>query len=154
MATFSQVLRYGIIGVGSNIMLYGCYLVLTWIGVGHKLAMTLLYATGVLQTFFFNKRWTFQYGGSGKKAFQRYLLAYGAGYCLNFAVLYVLVDRMSFRHEIVQGAMIVCLAALLFLLQRQWVFPAATGPLMQATGLDRSPSDAANNVDRLRGSRS
>jgi putative flippase GtrA len=60
-------------------------------------------------------------------ALGRYVTAYALGYLLNLAALFVLVDRLNFPHQIVQGVMILVVACFLFVLQRQWVFPARTG---------------------------
>ncbi|MFT3847201.1 MAG: GtrA family protein [Propionivibrio sp.] len=119
-----QLFRYGLVGLVSNGALYAAYLILTAAGLGAKLTMTLLYVAGVVQTFLFNKRWTFGHDGSHRAAFVRYCISYALGYLLNLLVLYVLVDRLGFRHQIVQGAMIVGLAIMLFLLQKYWVFRA------------------------------
>lgn len=89
---------------------------------GHKTSMTLLYVVGVLQTFLFNKRWTFSHDGAHRGPFIRYLLAYLFGYLFNLAVLLVLVDWMRWPHQFVQGVVIIILAAMLFLLQKYWVF--------------------------------
>ncbi|MDC6166121.1 GtrA family protein [Paucibacter sp. XJ19-41] len=128
MSTRRQLLRYGIVGLSSNALGYLLYLGLTALGLGPKLAMSLLYLVGVLQTFVFNRRWTFGHGGGHGPAFGRYLAAYGLGYLLNLAVLYLLVDRWGQPHAIVQAVMIFVLAGLLFVLQKFWVFrvPAST----------------------------
>ncbi len=117
-----QGLRFIIVGVASNLVLYLFYLTLTTLGLGYKTAMTLLYAVGVLQTFFFNKRWTFEHDGATHAALLRYIVAYAFGYLLNLLVLLVLVDRLGLPHQWVQGVMIITLAAMLFLLQRYWIF--------------------------------
>lgn len=119
-----QFLRYGVVGVASNALLYVGYLGLTWAGVGHKSAMTLLYAIGVLQTFAFNRGWTFRHEGCARGTLWRYVTAYTLGYLLNLVGLVLLVDWVSWPHQIVQGVMILVVACFLFLLQRQWVFPA------------------------------
>lgn len=132
--TIGQLIRYGIVGVASNAVGYLLYLGITAAGMEHKLAMTLLYAMGVAQTFIFNKRWSFGHGGAHGPAFLRYCLAYSIGYLLNLAALFVLVDKLGYPHQIVQGAMILTLAVMLFLLQKFWVFrslpslPAQSGP--------------------------
>ena len=118
----TQAFRYGIVGLVSNLVLYLFYLGLTWAGMGHKLAMTLLFALGVLQTFFFNKRWSFEHDGATHTALSRYVAAYACGYLLNLLALMVLVDRLGLPHQWVQGAMIIIVAGMLFLLQRYWVF--------------------------------
>jgi len=117
-----QSLRFIIVGLTSNLILYLLYLALTTVGLGHKTAMTMLYLTGTLQTFMFNKRWTFSHQGHIRKSLLRYLAAYGVGYILNFALLYILVDRLGWPHALVQGLAVMIVAALLFLIQKYWVF--------------------------------
>lgn len=127
-----QFTRYAVVGLGSNGVLYVTYLVLTTCDFNSKLAMTLIYAIGVLQTFFFNKRWSFRHDGKRGPAFVRYCFSYAFGYIVNLLVLIVLVDHLGYPHQIVQGAMVLSLAVMLFLLQKFWVFrvdaPAATTP--------------------------
>lgn len=118
----SQFLRYAVVGLASNAVLYLAYLSLTQIGIGSKLAMTLLYVVGVAQTFIFNKRWTFKHQGAQTRTFVRYCIAYGIGYLFNLLSLFVLVDRLGYPHRIVQGLLIFATAVLLFLLQKFWVF--------------------------------
>ena len=117
-----QFLRYAVVGLISNLLLYLAYLLITQRGVGYKTTMTLLYAVGVSLTFVFNKNWTFSYQGHVTKAFIAYVLIYALGYVLNLVVLYVLVDEFGFRHQWIQGFMIVILAVLLFTLQKYIVF--------------------------------
>lgn len=123
-STFIQLLRYGIIGVLSNAVGYLLYLAITAAGLEHKLTMTLLYVIGVAQTFIFNKRWTFRHNGMYRPVLIRYCISYAFGYAVNLLALYMLVDCLGYPHQIVQGMMIVALAAMLFLLQKFWVFSA------------------------------
>jgi len=122
MNTLSQFIRYALVGLASNVLLYLLYLLITGLGLGHKLAMTLLYGLGVLWTFLFNRNWSFQHGGEAASALRRYVFAYLAGYLLNWLVLYSLVDQLGWPHQFVQGFMILLLAIGLFLAQKFWVF--------------------------------
>jgi len=126
--TRGQFVRYSLVGLTSNLLLYLAFLGLTAAGMEHKIAMTLLYAVGVAQTFIFNKRWSFRHGGMHGPAFMRYCISYGLGYAVNLLALLVLVDRMGYPHEIVQGVMVLSLAVMLFLLQKFWVFRQAALP--------------------------
>lgn len=118
----SQFLRYGVVGIFSNGLLYLGYLALTAATVNPKLAMTLIYALGVTQTFILNKHWSFRYGGVREPMFARYCISYGLGYLLNFLALFVLVDLLGFQHQVVQGALILLIAIIIFLLLKFWVF--------------------------------
>lgn len=117
-----QFLRYTVVGITSNLVLYVIYLLATSFGVGHKTAMTLLYGVGILQTFLLNRRWTFNHQGYVPSALTRYIAIYALGYLVNFAGLYLFVDELGFPHQVIQGLLILIVAVLLFMLQRIWVF--------------------------------
>ncbi|RZW20488.1 MAG: GtrA family protein [Desulfobulbaceae bacterium] len=117
-----QLLRYVMVGIGSNAILYLAYLLLTGLGLGHKTAMTLLYMVGIFQTFLLNRSWTFAHQGHVRSAFIRYIIIYLLGYLVNFSGLYVFVDVIGFSHQLIQGVMVILVAVLLFVLQKLWVF--------------------------------
>ncbi len=118
----SQILRFGIVGVSSNIVIYALYLLLTSFGVGHISAMTLLFVLGVIQTFILNKQWTFTHQDIFQTSFLKYVAVYSFAYLLNLFALLVLVDKFGYPHQAVQGATILCLAIMLFFLLKYWVF--------------------------------
>jgi putative flippase GtrA len=118
----TQFTRFVVVGVLSNLVLYIFYLLFSTLGMGHKLAMTIMYVIGVAQTFVFNRNWTFAHRGSPGPALLRYLISYALGYFLNLFVLWWLVDRLGYPHELVQAAMIILLAVAFFLTQRYWIF--------------------------------
>lgn len=130
-----QSLRFIIVGLTSNLVLYLLYLVLTALGVGHKTAMTLLYLMGTLQTFIFNKRCAFSHCGNIQKSMLRYFAAYGTCYILNLALLYTFVDGLGWSHALVQGLAILVVAMLLFLVQKYWVFRRDNDQLIQVGGI-------------------
>ena len=117
-----QFFRYAVVGLSSNALLYSAYLLLTSLGIGHKTAMTVLYAVGILSTFHLNRRWTFDHKGYSPSAFVRYLSIYILGYVVSFLGLFIFVDLLEFRHQMIQAVLIILVAALLFVLQRFWVF--------------------------------
>ncbi len=61
-----QFIRYAVVGLISNVSLYLVYLALTSAGMGHKIAMTLLYVVGVSLTFLLNRNWSFRQNGPRK----------------------------------------------------------------------------------------
>jgi len=123
---FGQLVRYSIVGIASNLAGYFIYLGLTRIGVGPKLAMSLLYGIGVAQTFFFNKAWSFKFSGPQTPALIKYSTLYVAGYFINFLAFAFFVDRLQCPHQIVMGVLTVFMAFFFFLGQKFWVFPTNT----------------------------
>jgi len=120
--TLTQLLRFGIVGVASNALGFCWYLLLTWLTVGPKTAMSVLFLIGTLQTFVFNKRWSFQHEGPNRDTLLRYLCTYGLGYLVNLLLLMLLVDYARYPHIPVQAGLIVLVAMLMFVLQKFWVF--------------------------------
>ncbi len=117
-----RLMRYAVVGLASNLFLYGLYLLLVTFGADPKVAMTGTFALGVLQTFWANKAWTFGFAGASAPAFVKYMLLYVAGYALNLSLLLVFVDYYGFPHAAVQAAAIVLVAAGIYVGQRRWVF--------------------------------
>lgn len=120
--TFRQLVRYGTVGVISNGIGFLLYILLTRLGIGPKSAMSLLYVVGVLQTFYFNSRWSFQFAGASTHAFARYCVSYCAGYLLNYLGLWLCVDYYRLPDAPIEALLIVTVAGMLFLLQKFWVF--------------------------------
>lgn len=119
-----QFSRYAVVGLISNFAGYLLYLLLTYAGMGPKSAMTFLYMVGVVQSFYFNRGWSFGHRGGTSGAFARYGLAYALGYLLNFGLLWLGVDRLQLPHQAVQVVAIFTVAVFLFLMHRYWVFPS------------------------------
>lgn len=122
MKARTQFIRYVVVGLVSNAVIYLVYILLTRLGMGPKLAMSLLYAMGVLQTFVFNRKWSFQFGGAATPALVRYALLYAAGYAIQFLALMLLVDYAGLPHQWVMGALVLTMAVFLFVGQKVWVF--------------------------------
>ena len=120
--TITQFSRYAIVGVASNAVGYFLYLGLTYFGLGPKVAMTLLYVVGVLQTFVFNKKWSFRFDGAVAPAIARYAMVYAAGYVINMLVITLLVDQANLPHQWVMAGLVVFMALFFFAGQKFWVF--------------------------------
>jgi putative flippase GtrA len=124
----SPLLRYAIVGVTSNAILYVLYLLLTVLGVTPEIAMSLLFTLGIAQTFAFNRNWSFAYQGSPSRSFFRYAIVYLLAYVVNLSALEALVIRYGYPHQAVQAIMIILLAVSIFVAQRYWVFRNPRAP--------------------------
>ena len=122
MSNLAQILRYGIVGLASNALGYVLYIGFTALGIAPKLAMSLLYMVGVLQTFVFNKSWTFRYAGQGSSAFRRHVLLYAVGYGVQLLLMAIAVDTMRWPHQWVMAGLVLLMAIFFFLGQKFWVF--------------------------------
>lgn len=121
-STLGQLIRYGIVGVLSNILAYLIYLGITASGIEPKLAMSFVYLLGIIQTFFLNKTWSFHFDGSTAPALIRYIVIYLLGYLINIFALFLLVDKLGFPHQWVMGGLILFMALFFFVGQKYWAF--------------------------------
>lgn len=118
----TQFLRFAVVGIASNAFLYALYLWLTSFLMTPIIAMTTLYALGLVQTYVFNRRWSFSYKLESKVVFIRYCSVYIGGYIATLATFHVFVDVLKFNHQWIQGVMIIVVAILTFVLHKFWVF--------------------------------
>jgi putative flippase GtrA len=118
----SQLLRYGLVGVASNAVAFGIYVVITSFGAAPTVAMTLVYVTAAVIGFVGNRTLTFAHQGSIWGAGARYVVAHGLGYLINLSILVVLVDRLGYSHVWVQAFAIVVVAGYLFVAFKFFVF--------------------------------
>jgi len=131
MQARTQFIRYVVVGLASNAVIYLVYILLTRLGIGPKLAMSLLYGLGVLQTFVFNRKWSFQFGGAATPALIRYATLYALGYVINFVVILLLVDQQGLPHQWVMGVLVLFMAAFFFVGQKFWVFYVPPKPISE-----------------------
>lgn len=124
-STLLQLARYGIVGFFTNTVGYLLYFFATTEGLEPKLAMTVVYVTGVLVNFLGNRWFTFFDKSSIARVGVRYLYIQMIGYLLNLAVLGLFVDVLKFPHEFVQAAAIFVVALFLFLASKYYVFSSS-----------------------------
>jgi len=115
--------RYGIVGVLSNLIGYLIYLGVTAAGLEPKLAIAILYPTGVIGAYFGHTRYSFSHQGPIAERFPRYMLAHAIGYGTNLLLMLILHDHFSVPHELTQAIAIVVVALVLYLLMKFLVFP-------------------------------
>ena len=120
--SISQLIRYGLVGVLSNAAIYFIYLLITYLGVEPKTAMTLVYIIGASIGFIGNRKWTFAHHGDFSSAALRYVPAHLFGYLLNFLILFTFVDRLGYAHQWVQAVAIIIVAGFLFIIFKYFVF--------------------------------
>ncbi|MDH0626913.1 GtrA family protein [Pseudomonas mosselii] len=119
--TLAQFIRYNIVGVTSNGLVYLGYLLLVYADVGKKLSMTLMYLIGVVLGFIANLQWTFMQGKQ-RGVLLRYVQMHIIGYLLNFLLLLIFSDLLGYPHQAVQAVAILVVALYGFLACKYFVF--------------------------------
>jgi putative flippase GtrA len=122
-AMLGQVVRYGVVGVLNNFLGYLIYLLITWLWLDPKVAVTLMYPIGAVTAYFGHARYSFGYSGRTSHGIVRYAIAHLIGYGANVGMLYLFSDQMGYPHQLVQAVAIVAVAGILYLLFHYFVFP-------------------------------
>ena len=117
-----QLLQYGLIGVISNGIGYIVYLFFTFLGISPKITMTIVYSVSALIGFFGNGQLTFNHKSNVFNAGIRYMLAQFFGYCINLAILVIMVDNFKYNHQLIQAIAIFIVAGFLFVACKYFVF--------------------------------
>lgn len=117
-----QFIRYALVGIVSNVSGYLVYLLITYLGVPPKPAMTMLYVVGATLGFLGNHSITFNYQGRVLGAGARYIVIHAIGYLLNLSLLVIFVDRLGYSHQVVQAAAVLVVATFLFIAFKLFVF--------------------------------
>lgn len=118
----SQLFSYGMVGIAVNLAAYLVYLFITYLGGTPKITMSVLYVATALVSFLGNRKLTFAYTGGLLGSGLRFSIAHFFGYLINLGLLFVLVDKFSYPHQVVQICAILIVAIFLFLSFKVFVF--------------------------------
>lgn len=96
-----QFVKFGIVGVSSTIIDWGIYLLLTRIfGVFYLMAKILSFGVAVLNSYIWNRRWTFRSNDPAKlRQFIKFLTISIVGVVLNTLIMFIAVDKFKL-HDI------------------------------------------------------
>lgn len=118
--------RFILVGLTTNGLGYGLYLVLTYFGISPTLSMTILYWSVTLMGYFGNRRLTFNDSGTMWSSGVRYLLVYGVGFVFQYAMLVTFYEQRGYPHQLVQIISACLVTGFLFFALKFFVFPKHT----------------------------
>lgn len=118
----TEIFRFIVTGVVSNALGYGMFLIaVNILGIGHKTAVTVLFAIVMAINFTVNRKWTFKSNGAYSQALLKFVIVYLAGYGMNILILATFVDYLSYSASWVQLATTVLLPIYYFLANKFFV---------------------------------
>ena len=100
METVKQAIKYGIVGVGNTVITA----VVIWrmmklLGCSDIVSNIVGYAAGVLNSFIWNKQWTFKGSSTGwTKGAVRFTIAFIICYALQYGLVLILNSRLTIDH--------------------------------------------------------
>ncbi|MCS7205765.1 MAG: GtrA family protein [Leptospiraceae bacterium] len=94
---WDQFLKFSLVGVVNTLITLSLiYLFTVILQINYLLANGIGYVAGFLNSFFWNKFWTFRSRGKIGREFLLFLIVFGISYGFQFFVLLILVEIISF----------------------------------------------------------
>ena len=123
-STSGAFVRYVVLGLGQNAVLYLLTLGLLALGLPGWGALAIVYPLGVVASFVLNRAWSFAGRERVRGQFARHVLIYAAAYPL--ALLLSWLFEMVMEPWLATGLTIGIVAAVNFTASNLWVYPKAT----------------------------
>jgi putative flippase GtrA len=97
----AQFARFLVVGVSNTLLTLGIVLVLIrWAGVPYVAANVIGYVAGFLNSFVWNRAWTFKSKGRVSRQAIVYTLVWGASYSLQLGAVVLLREWLAFAPEL------------------------------------------------------
>ena len=116
IAEFGYLVRYGAVGIASNLTLYVVFVAMLWIGISPVPSAGACYVGGVCLNYLLHRRFTFRSTAIHTLDMPKFALAYGTGFVATIVFIAVLSRWM--RPEIAQVLNILLTAAVIYIMLR------------------------------------
>ena len=123
-----QWLRFATVGAANTALSWCLYAVLEHAGVHYLMASAVAFAAGAVNSYAFNRRWTFRSRERRAPEALRFTVVQCAGLALDVCLLYLLVHHAGVHHLIAQALVFPVASAFTFMLSRRWAFRPPRAP--------------------------
>lgn len=91
-----QFIKFALVGISSTAIDWGIYLILTrFLGVYYLMAKMLSFSIAVINSYIWNRRWTFRSNDPAKlREFIKFLIIAIIGVVLNSSIMYISVEHL------------------------------------------------------------
>jgi putative flippase GtrA len=118
-----QFVKYGLVGASNTVITFVTYTVLVKLGVQYLIAVVLGYCVGSLNSYIFNRHWTFQAADiAHSTAGTRFAIVQAVAIAANVALLYVFVHHLGVAKIPAQAILTLPVLAVTFFANRWWSF--------------------------------
>ncbi len=90
-------MKFVLVGISNNVVAFSVFYLLSRVGYSYFIAFTLCYAAGILNSYIWNKFWTFQSKDRIAYEFFKFTTIYLIAYAVNLAMLAFLIEVFVFN---------------------------------------------------------
>jgi len=120
-------LKFLVAGGINTVVTYVAYVLLIRLGLHYTLALLTEYTVGIIIGYHMNRHWTFAGHGRPVRSSLKYCVTYGFIFCLNIALLGLIVELGVLGPIVGQLGVLGTITAISYLMQNFWVFRCAKG---------------------------
>ena len=123
---FRQLFKYSIVGIFNTIIgLTVIYFFFNILSVNYIIANIIGYAFGLVNSFIWNKKWTFKSSKHYSKEIVPFMIVFGISYAANLLTVILSVELVKIHPNIAQIIGIAAYSSTNFLINRYWTFSKA-----------------------------
>lgn len=120
---FFQLLKFGIVGVSNTLIsLAVIYLCMNWLNIDYRLANGIGYFCGLINSFLWNKVWTFKSNGFWLKELLLFFLVFAGCYSLQFVLLILMVQKFGMDPQWAQPSAMIIYTLVSYAMNRMVTF--------------------------------
>jgi putative flippase GtrA len=119
---FRQFAKYVIVGLATTALNFAVYVVLLYLGVHYLPAAVVAFVTATLNSYTFNRIWTYRAGAHTHIRLAKFATIQIIGLSVNLAVLATLVEQFDVHKLLAQLVANGCVVMVTFLGNKLWTF--------------------------------
>ena len=100
MSGILQFVKYVIVGLINTAIYYGIYYLMLQLGFSYALSLTVGTIAGVINSYFWNKYFTFRTKKRTVAETVKFLIVYGVQYLSNLLIIYLCVEYLGITEEL------------------------------------------------------
>jgi putative flippase GtrA len=117
-----ETFRFGVVGILNTIVGYGSYFILIKLHVFYIVASLCSHIFGVINSYFWNKYYTFKSVKKSTPELIRFLSVYTITFIINLGILTFLIEKLKIEKEVAGFTTLCIVTAISFLGHRFWSF--------------------------------
>ena len=119
----NKFIKFGLVGVLNTLINWIIFALLNFVGVYYIVANVIAYAIATANSYIWNSKWVFKYNGEDKKeTTAKFIILNLIGLALNTAILYFLVDILSFNKLVGLVITTAIVMVINYIANKIWVF--------------------------------
>lgn len=127
MKIIKQVIKFSVVGIiNTGITIITIFILAKLLNFNYILANIIGYILGLINSFFFNRFWTFKSGGKYANQGVRFIIVFLICYMLQLGMLVLLKEKLSVSADFAQLIGMVFYTCLNFLLSKFYTFKKET----------------------------